>query len=208
MPRRTVKKNGELSRPKGPAKGDPRCKTARKGQPARNLDAIAKMKAALAEKGLLSPRPAWRPSKYRPEMCEEIIEFCSEGRALSSFAAKIEVPYQTLTQWSAKFPDFRAALQVAKMKAAAWHDEHGTKIVARGDRGGQGAMAKFYLERHAREEFGPVPAGPSIAVVNVTADRARGLGAQGSIDLFRAVLRGEPLPPLIEGEVSDSQDGE
>jgi hypothetical protein len=162
-------------------------------------DTIDRMKAALSAAGLLSPRPAWRPSKYTPDFCEEIIEHCSGGLSLTSFAAKIEVPYATIGQWCAKFPDFHRALQVAKAKAAAWHDQNGVKIVANGDRGGQGTMVKFYLGHHAREEFGETPSQLTINN-NMSASVMNGIDPQKAAEMFRAALRGEPVasPKTIE----------
>jgi hypothetical protein len=66
------------------------------------------------------PKPAGyvfgRPTLYRPEYCEAVISFMSEGYDLTAFAGSISVSRDAVYDWMVRYPDFHHAVQVATAK--------------------------------------------------------------------------------------------
>ncbi len=97
--------------------------------------------------------PVGRPTNYRPEYCQMIIEHMEDGSSVSSFAASINAARSTITQWADVHPEFMAALQVGKAKCAAWWDRRGRDIAVQGGGPGASAMVMFGLKNMAPEDF-------------------------------------------------------
>lgn len=56
-----------------------------------------------------NPQTAGRPTKYKPEYCEAIVESLRQGNSLLQFAVSIGVVKSTLQEWKAEHPEFSAA---------------------------------------------------------------------------------------------------
>lgn len=64
-----------------------------------------------------------RPTEYRPEMCEKVIEWGNLGKSRAWMAAQFGVSYRTLLNWEEAHPEFLHALERAEMLAQAhWED--------------------------------------------------------------------------------------
>ena len=50
-----------------------------------------------------------RPSKYKPEYCEQLIEHCKQGLSFEAFAGSIPVHKDTIYEWAKKYPEFDEA---------------------------------------------------------------------------------------------------
>jgi len=62
-----------------------------------------------------------RPSSYKPEYCQQIIEHVGvEGNTIRSFATFIRVHKDTLYEWATVHPDFSAALKQAQHDSEAY----------------------------------------------------------------------------------------
>lgn len=57
-------------------------------------------------------RPVGRPSKYKPEYCERVIEDMSTGLSLTAFAGSIPVARSTINVWMDQHPEFSEAVKV------------------------------------------------------------------------------------------------
>lgn len=55
-----------------------------------------------------------RPSKYKPEYCEELIKHAAEGLSYESFAGKLQVNIDTLYEWEKVHPAFSEAKSAAR----------------------------------------------------------------------------------------------
>lgn len=88
--------------------------------------------------------PAGRPSEYRPEYCERVIELGKDGKLPAQMASALSVTKQTLHEWAKVHPEFSDAFGEARAHAEAWHLEKATET-AIGQRGGNAPMAKFLL---------------------------------------------------------------
>lgn len=74
-----------------------------------------------------------RPTKYRPEYCDAIIEHMSAGASMTSFAAEIDVARSTLNEWMENHPAFSEAVKIGKAKCAAWWERLGRAGAMGGD---------------------------------------------------------------------------
>lgn len=95
--------------------------------------------------------PAGRPTKYLEQYCDEIIEHCADGSSITSFAAKIGVCRDTITDWGQAHPQFLASVKAAKAQAAAWYDKQARGIV--GGNQGNATLCIFGLKNFAPDDF-------------------------------------------------------
>lgn len=65
-----------------------------------------------------NPKPIGRPSLYKPEYCNEVINVCSEGLSLTAFAGVIGVSRDTITEWMKEHSNFSVACKKAMGKRA------------------------------------------------------------------------------------------
>ncbi len=69
--------------------------------------------------------PAGRPTEYREEYCEAVVELGKEGKSPAQMAASFDVSRQTIDNWAAAHPEFLEALSRAKAHAQAWWETKG-----------------------------------------------------------------------------------
>lgn len=70
-------------------------------------------------------RPVGRPSDYRPEFCEALIEHMSKGLSFESFAADLSVNRRTLYGWLQKYPEFLHAKEEGEFRGLAFWEKAG-----------------------------------------------------------------------------------
>lgn len=63
-----------------------------------------------------------RPSSYRPEYCQLVIEHMKGGMSIASFAAAVGVSRETIWKWGKEHPEFRNACEVAKDTSQIWFE--------------------------------------------------------------------------------------
>ena len=66
-----------------------------------------------------------RPTDYRPEFCESIVDLGREGKSVAQMASEFDVSKQTLFNWADAHPDFLDAMTRAKTHAQAWWESQG-----------------------------------------------------------------------------------
>jgi len=88
--------------------------------------------------------PFGRPTLYKPEYCEQIVEFGKRGETFVCFAAEIGVCRDTISEWAAKYQDFSLALKQAKICAETYFIRLGTKACG-GDQTLNFTAIKFFL---------------------------------------------------------------
>jgi hypothetical protein len=64
-----------------------------------------------------------RPTKYKPEYCDAVVEHCKNGSSLTSFAASIDVCRDTISEWVSAYPAFSVSVKKAKAHCAAWWEQ-------------------------------------------------------------------------------------
>ena len=95
-------------------------------------------------------RKVGRPTKYKPEFCELVIEVGSKGGWLSEMAEACDVVRSQMDVWSDKHPEFSEALMRAKQKAQAWFEREGRKGL-KADRFNSALWQKQMSARHPTE---------------------------------------------------------
>lgn len=69
--------------------------------------------------------PAGRPSKYKAEFCDIVIEKGAEGATLAEMADAIDIDRSTLNDWREQHPEFSRAVKRGLDKAQAWWERQG-----------------------------------------------------------------------------------
>lgn len=66
-----------------------------------------------------------RPTDYRPEYCDQVIELGRQGKSHCQIAADLDVARQTLHNWADQYPEFLDAITRARDLAQAWFEDKG-----------------------------------------------------------------------------------
>lgn len=74
-----------------------------------------------------SGKSTGRPTKYRPEYAEKVIEFGRAGKSLTNFAASIEVSRDTLHEWASTRPAFSDAMKKHAQLAESYWETIGSR---------------------------------------------------------------------------------
>jgi hypothetical protein len=92
---------------------------------------------------------AGRPSEYKPEYCQRIIDYMAKGHSLTAFAGSIDVDKATVYRWINQHPEFSEAADRAKAKQVCPWEE---KLI-RAEKGGEVAASIFALKNAAPDEW-------------------------------------------------------
>lgn len=65
---------------------------------------------------------AGRPSGYKPEYCQLVIDHMKNGMSIAAFAASVGVSRKTIWKWGKDHPEFCNACEVAKETAQIWFE--------------------------------------------------------------------------------------
>ena len=68
-----------------------------------------------------------RPTSYKPEYCEMLIEHMSEGYSFESFGGIIEVNEDTLYEWVKVHKEFSDSKKIGTQKSMVWWEKIGRK---------------------------------------------------------------------------------
>jgi transposase-like protein len=107
-------------------------------------------------------RPVGRPSKYKPEFCERMLEMAAEGCGMAEYAAEFGIDRTTLFDWAASHEDFSTALTRAKIIEQSWWEREARLNVKNKDfnanlwyRCAASRFREDYTERKSTEVSGP-----------------------------------------------------
>lgn len=96
-------------------------------------------------------RKPGRPSSYRPEYCQRIIELGKEGKSITQMAVALGTLRDQLYDWARMFPEFSAALKRARECAQSWWEDAGqTGIYIQGF---QQTAYIFQMKNRFREDY-------------------------------------------------------
>ena len=70
-------------------------------------------------------KPPGRPSKYKPEYCEALVEHMKTGLSFESFAGLVAVNQDTLHEWKKKHPEFSEAQKNGSALSLLWWEKLG-----------------------------------------------------------------------------------
>jgi transposase-like protein len=108
--------------------------------------------------------PRGRPSLYKPEYCERVVELGKQGCSPMEIAADLDIDRTTLYYWSEQYLDFSTALKKAKVHEQAWWEKMG-KTGLTADKfnamvWSKSVAARFRDDYTERKEFTGADGGP------------------------------------------------
>lgn len=96
-------------------------------------------------------RARGRPTSYKPEYCEEVIEAMMQGFSLTAFAGILAVGRDVLNDWMARYPDFAEACARGRtMRLHAWE----VKALRVADDGGVGSQGTMIIKALNTQRIG------------------------------------------------------
>lgn|SRR5574343_730380 len=66
-----------------------------------------------------------RPSLYKPEYCQVVMDMGREGKSFAQMAAALDIDKDTLYHWRTQHEEFSVALSRARTYAQAWWETKG-----------------------------------------------------------------------------------
>ena len=133
------------------------------------------------------PAKMGRPTLYKPEFCEQVIELGKQGKSITQMAAKLEVDKASLLKWKNEKDEFSTALRVALTYSQDWWEDNAqTGLV---DRNFNAALWKHCVTSRFREDYAEKrEEGPSITIVTNSTVDVRQLGDDARDALRMALL--------------------
>ena len=64
-----------------------------------------------------------RPTLYRHEMCDRLVEAMAKGLSAEAAAARIGISARSLFNWQKQHPEFLQAIQEGRQKSQLWWEE-------------------------------------------------------------------------------------
>jgi len=96
--------------------------------------------------------PGGRPTLYKPEYCEKVIEVGKDGGSITAMALACDVSKQTVHDWAERIPEFSDALTRARALSLLWWE---TKAKDNVDNAKfNSSLWKMMVGSQHREEYG------------------------------------------------------
>ena len=92
-----------------------------------------------------------RPTSYRPEFCDQVIEYGKAGKSLAWMAAELDVSKDTVYEWAKVHPEFSDALTRARNHAQRWWEDLGQENIL--SRPGEGSLNAGVYSRSMAARF-------------------------------------------------------
>ena len=64
--------------------------------------------------------PGGRPTEYRQEMCDQVIELLKEGASIEEIGLDLNCGYSTVYQWMDRHPEFAEAVKKGREYSKGW----------------------------------------------------------------------------------------
>lgn len=106
---------------------------------------------------------AGRPTDYRPEYCDTVIELGREGKSKAQIAANLDVSRDTIDEWCKVHPEFSDAIKRARELSLSWWEDQGQQGIWAGKLFNANAYGlqvrnrfpEEYKEKVIQEQTGP-----------------------------------------------------
>ena len=69
-----------------------------------------------------------RPTKYKPEMCDTVIECGKQGMSRAEICLELDIHHSTLLDWEQNKPDFSEALKESRRLCQGVWEAHNRKV--------------------------------------------------------------------------------
>lgn len=96
-------------------------------------------------------RKKGRPSAYKAQYADEVIDFMAEGYSVAGFAGHIGVSRSTVYKWAEENEGFSDALKIAQAKSALWWERQARTIASTGE--GNASVTIFGLKNRVADEW-------------------------------------------------------
>lgn len=97
--------------------------------------------------------PAGRPTKYRPEMCETVIECGKQGMGKLETCLELDIDYTTFEAWQDKHPEFSKAVKAAQRHSQGWWERKGREATFGGVDGFNATSYIFNMKNRFKEDW-------------------------------------------------------
>ena len=98
-------------------------------------------------------RSVGRPTKYRPEFCDIVIDCGKEGKGRAEIAAALGISRETLNQWAKSKSLFSDALKRAYDEALAWWEGQGREATFGKHEGYNSTSYIFQMKNRFKDEW-------------------------------------------------------
>lgn len=97
--------------------------------------------------------PGGRPTDYKPEYCQTMIDLMSQGYSYAAVAAELNVCRDTLDDWAARNPEFLRAKRDGNDKRITWWERH-ARAKMTGESKASDTVLIFMLKNAAKDLYG------------------------------------------------------
>jgi len=104
------------------------------------------------EKAPIAKRPVGRPTAYRPEMGQLLIEAMANGLSAEAAAAKVGIGPRTLFTWQQQHPEFMQAVQEGRHQALLYWEQRAIAIA--NGKPGNAQLVTLALKNRSRAASG------------------------------------------------------
>jgi hypothetical protein len=66
-----------------------------------------------------------RPTEYKQEYCQQVIEYGKQGKSLTWMASELGVTKKTIHNWMEAFPEFLHAMEESRAHSQRWWEDAG-----------------------------------------------------------------------------------
>ena len=91
--------------------------------------------------------PAGRPTKYKPEMCEQLVGLMADGLSKTAACVELGITTQTLYRWGEEKPEFSDAIKKGEEACSHWWECKGRDAV-QGEIEGFNATAYVWMTKN------------------------------------------------------------
>lgn len=101
---------------------------------------------------------AGAPSKYNPEMCEQLISLMSEGLSKTAVSVELGISKETLYQWSDPEgdyykPEFSDAVKEGLARSQAWWERKLTEAATGQNKDANATLMIFIMKNQFRQDW-------------------------------------------------------
>ena len=112
-------------------------------------------------------RPVGRPSLYRPEFSQKVIELGKQGKSITQMASRLGVEKISLYDWKERHPEFATAIATALTHSQDWWEEKAQAALE--SRNFNAILWKHCVTSRFRDDYSEKREdAPQITVVNTT----------------------------------------
>lgn len=96
---------------------------------------------------------AGRPTDYREEFCDKVVELGREGKTIAEMAAALDVNRATVKDWTTKYPAFSSAVKLGLELAQAWWEKKGRDATFGAHPGFNATSYIFQMKNRFKEDW-------------------------------------------------------